>query len=247
MGAFSLRSSSMRVRAISAPETFGGGVASASAVAVHGRRGGVLRVGGRDLLGRRLVAASRARLLHELGLRVGAVAGLGVEFRRDGREVAHVVARGRRPLLGDERERHRSLDRLLPVGQHAPLLHLAGALGDRIVDVLARIHQEVLQVRFDAGGDVGEALAVCAAARGAEAGEVVLGRAHVAGEAQGARLEHHLEEGDVPAEAELLAVAHVFGGDAVEAGVESSGCANAGTPSGAPVWRRPGLRWRWRS
>ena len=72
----------------------------------------------------------------------------------------------------------------------------------------------------DAGGDVGEAFAVRAAAGGAEAGEVVLGRADVAGEAQGAGLEHHLEEGDVPADTELLAVAHVLGSDVVEAAVD---------------------------
>ena len=203
---------------MSAPDTFGGGGVGIG----DGRRGGVgLRVGDRDLLRcHRLALASLARLLHELRLRVGAIAGLGVEIGRNGREVAHIVARGRRPLLGDEREGHRALDRLLPVGQHAPFLHLARALGDRIVDVLARIHHEVLKVRFDAGGDVGKGFAVGTAAGGAEAGEVVLGRAHVAREAQGARLEHHLEEGDVPAEPQLLAVAHVFGGDAVEARVE---------------------------
>ena len=44
---------------------------------------------------------------------------------------------------------------------------------------------KVLQVRFDAGGDVGEGFAVGTAARGAEPGEVVLGRAHVAAEATG--------------------------------------------------------------
>ncbi len=76
-------------------------------------------------------------------------------------------------------------------------------------------------MRFDAALDVGEALAMAAAAGGAEAGEVVLVGADVAGVAQGAGLEDHLEEGDVPADAELLAEAHVLGGKSVEAVVDA--------------------------
>ena len=72
-------------------------------------------------------------------------------------------------------------------------------------------------MRFHAAGDVGEALAVPAAAGSAEAREVVLVGAYVTGIAQRACLEDHLEEGHVPADAELLAVAHVRGGEPVVA------------------------------
>ena len=80
-------------------------------------------------------------------------------------------------------------------------------------------------MRLHAGWNVLEALTRLAAAGGAEAGEIVLRRLHVAGPttvavAQRAGLEDHLIEGIVPAHAELLAEPHVLGGDALEAGTE---------------------------
>src|SRR4029078_1491911 len=96
---------------------------------------------------------------------------------------------------------------------------LARAVGDRVVDVLAGIHEEVLEGGFDACRYVAEAFTVGTAAGGAEAGEVVLRGLHVAAEAERAGLEDHLEEGDIPPDAERLAVAHVLGGDILEARV----------------------------
>ena len=68
-----------------------------------------------------------------------------------------------------------------------------------------------------AGRNILEALAGLAAAGGAEAGEIVLRGLHVAGSvavavAERAGLEDHLVEGEIPANAELLAVPHVFDG-----------------------------------
>ncbi len=74
---------------------------------------------------------------------------------------------------------------------------------------------------FDAGRHVRKALTVCSAARGAEAGKIVLRGPHVAAEPQAARLQDHLEEGDIPADAERFAVAHVLRGDSLEARIEA--------------------------
>jgi hypothetical protein len=78
----------------------------------------------------------------------------------------------------------------------------------------------MLHVCAHAGLDVLEALAVRAAAGGPEAGKIVLLRLHVAGVAQRAGFQDHLIEGHIPADAELLAKAHVLRGNAVVARIE---------------------------
>ncbi len=57
-------------------------------------------------------------------------------------------------------------------------------------------------------------------ARGAHAGEVVLLGRDITLERQIARLEHHLEECDVPTDFELIADPHVIGGDRPETRID---------------------------
>ena len=96
----------------------------------------------------------------------------------------------------------------------------------RIGHALARVGDEVLDVGEHAGADVGIAVARYAAARGADAGEVVLARLHVAGfavatpERQRVGLDDHLEERVVPAHTPGVAVAAIVAGDVGEARVE---------------------------
>ena len=237
-GAPSLRSSSMRCLAISAP--FGAACSGAFSSAA-GSATAATSVAFSLLLvftlavaidfGSRPCRASCTRL----GLRIFAIAEAVVELVADGRDVTHVVARGGRPLLGDEREGHRPVDRLLPIGQHAPLLHLARAFGDRVVDVLAGVHHQMLKVRFDAGRDVGEAFAACPAAGGAETGKVVL-----RGSARRHRTAGRPSRGSsgrrrCPSEGRALRRGACTAWRRPQSVDRGSGCATAGRPSGVPA------------
>ena len=112
----------------------------------------------------------------------------------------------------------------MPGREYAPLLHLARALSDRVVNRRARVHQHVLQVSLHAGRKIREAFAGFTVTRCTKAGEIELRGLYVAGavavfEGQTAGFNDHLEECVVPADAEPLAVAHVFDTDCVESAV----------------------------
>ena len=165
-----------------------------------------------------------AGLGYQLGPRVGPRAE-GVEALGDAFQHPGVAAAARRPLGGQIAEGDGPVEAGLPTGEHAPFLHLARALCGRVLEPLAGIEQEVLEVGAHARRNVLEALARLAAAGGAEAGKIVLGGLHVpvsaaVAVAQRAGLEDHLIERVIPAYAELLAVPHVLDGNALEAGTE---------------------------
>src|SRR5581483_6036096 len=122
------------------------------------------------------IAADR---LGELGPRIGLLAELH-ETLGNAVEHARVAVGAGRPLRRQVAEIDRPREARLPFGEHAPLLHLAGAVGGRVLELLARVEQQMLEVRAHAGGDVLEALPRLTPANGAEAGEVVLRRLHVA-------------------------------------------------------------------
>src|SRR5262249_16085022 len=112
------------------------------------------------------------------------------------------------------------VERLLPFREHAPFLDLARTLSDRIVDVLARIHQQMLQVGFNARRDVRKRFAMDMVASGTHAGKVVLCSLDIALESEIARLEHDLEEADIPSNLEFVPDTHVVGGDRLETRID---------------------------
>ena len=111
-------------------------------------------------------------------------------------------------------------------GDEDVVLLQARAGADRLVDALAGIDDEVLDLRQDAGVDVRIAVARHAAPGGAKAGKVVLLRIDVTPAAVAAAvgeevgLYRHLEEGIVPPHAPDFAVALVGGGDVGKARVQ---------------------------
>ena len=109
--------------------------------------------------------------------------------------------------------------------------------------MLAGIKEEVLKVGFDARFDVGEALAGNMLAGGAETREVILRRRDITPEFEVARLEHHLEERDIPANIILFAKPHVVGGDRRETRDLDWGCAIPGRPSSGPASCRRAPCW----
>jgi len=150
---------------------------------------------------------------HHLGLGIIRFADARIECVGNVGDVSAVVARARRPLAGKLIVSGGTFERLLPAGQHSPFLNFAGALGDRIVDRFACVHQQVLEMSFDAGCDVGKAFARFALASSAKTGEIILAWRYVTGKRQVAGLEEHLKESHVPADAEFFANPHVVRGD----------------------------------
>ena len=166
------------------------------------------------------------RLGNELRARIGPVAEVVEKRLRDGSDLMTIAAVGRRPFLRQVRECHWSRQAPLPPREDAPLLDLAGALGDRIGDAIAGVEQEMLQMRFHAGRDVRELLAALTTTRGSEAGKIILRGADgarlppAAAEGKIAGLEHHLEKGVIPADAKRLTVPHVFRRQLIEASIQ---------------------------
>ena len=107
-------------------------------------------------------------------MRIGTFARAAVECFGEAGDIASIVARRRRPLLGKLSVIDRAVERFLPVGQDAPFLHLARALRDGIVEMLAGVEEKMLEVGFDARCDVGETLAGNVLAGGAHTSEVIL-------------------------------------------------------------------------
>src|SRR5262249_4051289 len=92
-----------------------------------------------------------------------------------------VATAARRPLLGEIAEVDGPRETCLPLADPPPLLPLAGALGGRVLELVAGIEQQVLQMRAHAGCNVLEPFARLTAAGGTKAREVVLCRLHIAG------------------------------------------------------------------
>ncbi len=181
-----------------------------------------LRLFGRVGDGFRFVQRS-PRLLHVLGVGIGLGADFLVEALAVTGDSGRVFAAVARPVSRELVEGDGAFDLAVPGVEDAPLHHLACALGDGSLDLLAGVHEHMLQVREDTRLHIGKAFASYASAGGAEAGEVVLRRPHIAGttavalEGQVAGLNHHLKECIVPAHPELLAMPHVLDGDLLEA------------------------------
>ena len=125
-----------------------------------------------------------------------------------------------------------SVGRVMLLRNHMTRLFLLLFLICLATSLVAQDSNFSLEMRLDAIGDCLEALALNAAARCTQSGEVELFRADVARVAQRIGFNDHLIEGHVPTDFELLAVAHVINAEILVALVQGwisrfQECANA--------------------
>ncbi len=148
-----------------------------------------------------------------------------MEVIGDGAKQGAIGLRSRCPLRAQVGVCDGAREPLVPGCQNTPFPHLARAISHGMIDRLAGVEHQVLEVSANAGRDVPEAFTPHAAPGRTQAREVVLRRLDVAGAvaapiAECARLDDHLIESVVPAKAEEFALPHVLRGDAVIARVE---------------------------